>query len=88
MSSITKEYAKEFMKQQEKLFDFPVTDTVEEALEFLNEDCCTTVFDTLDEVFQYMKEEGIDTEGATKDNIDDILELFAMPDGKYLFVEA
>ena len=88
MNEITKEYAKAFLDQQEKLFDFPVADNVEEALEFL-QDCDAYVCDTLKDALLYFEESGYDVEGITEKNIDynEFLELFKMPDGKYLIVE-
>lgn len=85
MSNISNVYAKAFLEQQEKLFDFPVADTVEEAKEFL-EDCFAQVFNNFKELMAYLEEEGLDIEGVSKDNLDEILEVFIMPDGKYLYV--
>lgn len=86
MSAITNAYAKAFLEKQGKLFDFPVCDTVDEAKEFL-EDCFAQVFNSFDELLRYLKEEGIDMEDIDPSNPEDILEVFIMPDGKYLFVE-
>lgn len=88
MSAITKEYAKSFLKQQEKLFDFPVADNVEEAMEFL-EECDALVFDNLKDALAYLDDSGYDVEGINEKNVnfDELLELFKMPDGKYLIVE-
>jgi len=84
--TIKDEYAKFFLDNQEQLFDFPVADTIDEAREFL-EDCMACVFDNFNDLLDYMDSEGIDTDGLSEDNLDEVLEVFALPDGKYLFVE-
>ncbi len=88
MSAITKEYAEAFMEQQEKLFGIPVAEDVEEAIEFL-EECDAYVFDTLKDALEYLEESGYDVDGIDEKNVDydELLELFKMPDGKYLIVE-
>ena len=70
-----------FLAQQEKLFREPVAESREEAEEFLS-DCFATVCKNLKEVRAYFKEEGADIELAEQ------AEVFALPDGRYLIVEA
>lgn len=75
--------AKIFLKEQGKLFPHPVANTLEEAMEFL-EDCMAQVFETKAELRNFMEDEGIDIEG----DVTEELEVFELPDGRYLYVEA
>lgn len=87
MQQITREVVKFFLENQDRLFDMPVAETVDEAMEFL-EDCMARVFDNLKELKAYWKEEGVDVSEMTDDEILESLEVFKMPDGKILLVEA
>ncbi len=87
MSEITREYAEFFLDNQEQLFDFPVAENVEEALEFL-EDCMAQVFDTVEDIKEYWDESGMSISGMTNEEILDSLEVFKLPDGKFLVVES
>jgi len=87
MNEITREYAKFFLDNQDRLFDFPVAGDVEEAMEFL-EDCMAMVFDHVDELIEYLDENGMDIMGMTEEEILDSSEVFQLPDGKLLLVEA
>ncbi len=86
MDEIMIECAKVFLKEQGKLFDEPVAETVEEAVEFL-EDSFAQVFDNVKEVKEYMDDLGMDVEGMSYDEIEEQLEVFKLPDGKYFVVE-
>lgn len=76
-----------FLENQGRLFDEPVAETVEEAAEFL-EDCMAQVFKNLKEVRMYWEEAGVDMEGVSDEELKEELEIFAIPDGRYLVVEA
>ena len=76
-----------FLKHQGKLFSEPVVETVEEAIQFL-EDAFAQVFNSPDEIRVYWEENGVDTEGMTDDDIVEALEVFLLPDGRYMVVEA
>ena len=84
------EYSEEclltFLKKQSQLFDEPVAETMEEAEAFL-EDCMAVVVDTLDDVREYLEENGIDVENMSKDELEDTSEVFSLPNGQYLIVE-
>lgn len=80
-------YAQAFLDKQEQLFDEPVAETVEEAMSFL-EDCYAQVFDCVDDIRDYFEQNGMDAVGMDDDEILDSAEVFLMPDGKYLLVEA
>lgn len=84
------EYSEEclltFLKKQSQLFDEPVAGTIEEAEAFL-EDCMAIVVDTLDDVREYLEENGIDVEGMSRDELEEASEVFSLPSGQYLIVE-
>ena len=86
MSMYSEECLKTFLRDQEKLFDEPVAETLEEAEAFL-EDCMAVIVDSIDEVREYFEEEGVDVDGITPDELEEASEVFALPDGKYLIVE-
>lgn len=86
MSTI-KECAETFLKQQNKLFDENVVETVEEACEFL-EDACTQVFSNIKEVRKYMDAEGFDVAGLSDEELKEELEVFQNPSGDFFVVEA
>ena len=75
-----------FLKNQSRLFDEPVAKNLEEAEAFL-EDCMAVVVDSIDEVRQFLEEEGLDVEGMSAEELEEALEVFAIPNGKYLIVE-
>ena len=86
MRMYSEECLKTFLRDQEKLFDEPVAETLEEAEAFL-EDCMAVIVDSIDEVREYFEEEGVDVDGMTPDELEEASEVFALPDGKYLIVE-
>ena len=55
MYEYDEECLKTFLRDQSKLFDEPVAETMEEAEAFL-EDCMAVVVDSLDEVREYFEE--------------------------------
>ena len=87
MGEYNEECLKTFLEKQEQLFDEPVATTIEEAKEFL-EDCFAQVFDSIDEVREYLDEEGMDVEGMSNEELEDALEVFKLEDGHYFVVEA
>ena len=76
-----------FLAHQEQLLPEPVAETMEEAEAFL-EDCMAVVVDSLDEVREYFEESGADIEGMSLKDLEEASEVFALPDGRYLIVEA
>lgn len=76
-----------FLKEQEKLFKKPVAETLEEADEFLA-DCMAQVFQDIKEVREYLEETGVDIEEMSEEDLKEVLEVFSIPDGRYLVVEA
>ena len=75
-----------FLKNQSRLFDDPVAETLVEAEAFL-EDCMAVVVDSIEEVRQFLEEEGLDVEGMTAEELEEASEVLAIPNGKYLIVE-
>lgn len=86
MYEYDEECLKTFLRDQSKLFDEPVAETLEEAEAFL-EDCMATVVDSLDEVKEFLEEEGLDIDGMSMEEIEEASEVFALPGGRYLIVE-
>ena len=86
MSDYSEICLKTFLRDQEKLFDEPVAENLEEAEAFL-EDCMAVVVDSLDEVREYFEEEGVDMDGMTPEDLEEASEVFPLPDGTYLIVE-
>lgn len=85
------EYSEEciltFLRNQGQLFDEPVAENYDEAEAFL-EDCMAAVADSIDEVRQYLDENGMDVEGLSDGELEEASEVFALPNGQYLIVEA
>ena len=76
-----------FLNQQDKLFKEPVAETLEDAEEFL-EDCMAVVCKNIKEVRAYFEDEGADIAGMSNEELAEASEVFALPDGRYLIVEA
>ncbi|MCI9226510.1 MAG: glyoxalase [Dorea sp.] len=77
---------KAFIRNQRRLFDEPVAETLEEAEAFL-EDCMAVVVDSIEEVRDFLREEGVDVEGMSSEELEEASEVFAVPGGRYLIVE-
>ena len=84
MGEFDDEVLQTFLDKQGQLFDEDVAETPEEAAEFL-EDCMAVVVDSEDDVFEYLDENGMDV--SDSGDIDDIAEVFKLPDGRFLIVE-
>ncbi|MGN0141062.1 MAG: glyoxalase [Roseburia sp.] len=78
---------KYFLEHQEQLLREPVAETMEEAEEFL-EDCMAVVCKNIKEVRAYFEEEGADIAGMSLEDLKEASEVFALPDGRFLVVEA
>ena len=72
-----------FLAHQEQLLPEPVAETMEEA-----EDCMAVVCMNLKEVKAYFEDQGADIEGMSLKDLEEASEVFALPDGRYLIVEA
>ena len=82
----TEECIQTFLEKQEQLFDEPVAETYEEAEEFL-EDCMAAVVENIDEVKEFLEEEGLDVDSMSLEEIEEASEVFPLPGGRYLIVE-
>ena len=82
-----KEVINFFLENQGQLFDEEVASTPEEAEDFL-EDSMAEVVDDIEEVIEYFDEMGVDTDGMSEEEIAQQSEVFALPDGRYLVVNA
>ena len=76
-----------FLENQLQLVPEKVAENIDEAEAFL-EECMAVVVDSIDEVWDYFDEEGIDLEGQEKEEIVDAPEAFDIGDGRYLIVES
>ena len=76
-----------FLEHQSQLFDENVADSLEEAEAFL-EDCMAVICDNIKEVKQFLDESGADVSGMSNHEIKEAEEVFSLPDGRYLVVEA
>lgn len=82
----TEESIEAFLKEQGRLYDEPVAETVEEAEEFL-EDCMAVEVKNIKEVRKYLDEAGADVSGMSDEELEEACEVFALPSGGYLIVE-
>ena len=76
-----------FLENQLQLLPEKVADNIDEAEAFL-EDCMAVVVDSLEEVWQYFDDEGVDLEGQEKEAITEAPEVFEIGDVRYLIVES
>jgi Ribonuclease G/E len=82
----TEESIEVFLKEQGRLYDEPVAETVEEAEEFL-EDCMAVEVKNIKEVRKYLDEAGADVSGMSDEELEEVCEVFTLPSGGYLIVE-
>lgn len=76
-----------FLGNQLQLFPERIAESIDEAEAFL-EECMAVVVNSVDEVWEYFDEEGIDLEGQDKEEIVTASEVFEVGDGRYLIVES
>lgn len=76
-----------FLENQLQLFPEKVAETPEEAEEFL-EICFAVVCKNIKEVKKYFKDGGTDITGMTTKDFEEAPEVFRLPDGRYLVVDA
>lgn len=82
----TEESIEVFLKEQGRLYDEPVAETVEEAEEFL-EDCMAVEVKNIKEVRKYLDEAGADVSVMSDEELEEACEVFTLPSGGYLIVE-
>ena len=71
----TEESIEVFLKEQGRLYDEPVAETVEEAEEFL-EDCMAVEVKNIKEVRKYLDEAGADVSGMSDEELEEACESF------------
>lgn len=76
-----------FLEKQLQLFPEKIAESIDEAEAFL-EECVAVVVDSVDEVWEYFNEEGVDLEEQNKEDILTAPEVFEVGDGRYLIVES
>lgn len=86
MNEYDEECLNVFLENQSQLFEEAVAETLEDAEAFL-EDCMAVVVDSIDEVREFLEEEGMDIQGMSVDELEEAAEVFPIPDGRYLIVE-
>ena len=87
MSAFSEQDLQIFLDHQLQLFPEPVAETQEEVEYFL-EDRMGIVCKNKKEVKQYFEEEGVDLCGMSAEELLEQPEVFALPGGRYLIVEA
>lgn len=87
MNTFSDEVLEVFLEKQLQLFPETVAENKEEAAEFL-EDCFAVVCKNIKEVKDYFEEAGTDTEGMSEKELLEASEIFALPSGGFLIVEA
>ena len=86
MNEFDEECLKVFLENQSQLFEEAVAETLEDAEAFL-EDCMAVVVDNIDEVKEFLEEEGMDIQGMSDEELEEACEVFTLPSGGYLIVE-
>ena len=86
MYEYDEECLKTFLKNQAQLFDEPVAEKLEEAEAFL-EDCMAAVVENIDEVKEFLEEEGLDVDSMSLEEIEEASEVFPLPGGRNVIVE-
>lgn len=76
-----------FLKNQLQLFPEPVAQSPEEAEEFL-ETCMAVVCRNLKEVREFLDDAGADISHMSNEELEEAQEVFPLPDGRYLVVDA
>lgn len=76
-----------FLEKQLQLFPEKVAETPEEAEEFLDM-CMAVVCKNRKEVRAYFDECGTDISGLDTKELEEAQEVFVLPDGRYLVVDA
>ena len=86
MNEFDEECLNVFLENQSQLFEEAVAETLEDAEAFL-EDCMAVVVENIDEVKEFLEEEGMDIQGMSDEELEEAAEVVTIPDGRYLIVE-
>ena len=60
---------------------------LENQSQLFEEDCMAVVVENIDEVKEFLEEEGMDIQGMSDEELEEAAEVFPIPDGRYLIVE-
>ena len=82
MNEFDEECLNVFLENQSQLFEEAVAETLEDAEAFL-EDCMAVVVENIDEVKEFLEEEGMDIQGMSDEELEEAAEVFPIPDGRY-----
>lgn len=85
MEGYSKEAVKKFLESQAQLFEETVARTVGETMVVLAEHMAVEV-DTLEEVKEFLQENGMDIAGMSDEEIASSSEVFPLPSGRYLVI--
>ena len=80
MNEFDEECLNVFLENQSQLFE-------EAVAEAFLEDCMAVVVENIDEVKEFLEEEGMDIQGMSDEELEEAAEVFPIPDGRYLIVE-
>ena len=86
MNEFDEEFLNVFLENQSQLLEEAVAETLEDAEAFL-EDCMAVVVENIDEVKEFLEEEGMDIQGMSDEELEEAAEVFPILDGRYLIVE-
>ena len=86
MNEFDEECLNVFLENQSQLFEEEVAETLEDAEAFL-EDCMAVVVENIDEVKEFLEEEGMDIQEMSDEELEEACEVFTLPSGGYLIVE-
>ena len=86
MNEFDEECLNVFLENQSQLFEEAVAETLEDAEAFL-EDCMAVVVENIDEVKEFLEEEGMDVDDMSMEELEEASEVFPLPNGQYLIVE-
>ena len=86
MRTYDEECVNYFLENQEQLLPERIAETPEEAEEFL-EDCMAVVVKNIKEVRKYFEDDA-DIAGMSNEELLEASEVFALPSGRFLIVEA
>ena len=75
MNEFDEECLNVFLENQSQLFEEAVAETL------------AVVVENIDEVKEFLEEEGMDIQGMSDEELEEAAEVFPIPDGRYLIVE-
>lgn len=75
MNEFDEECLNVFLENQSQLFEEAVAETLEDAEAFL-EDCMAVVVENIDEVKEFLEEEGMDIQGMSDEELEEAAEVF------------